>query len=224
MQSIEMRLWQKHVPVASTDEMAIMKVLLRLVLRLALVTVLFLAPLWVLTVQTSILPAEESERADAALIFGALVRNGQISPLHAERLDTGVALFNGGKVEKLVVSNAPKAAAIMAEYLRDRGIPDIAIEIDPNALKTPHTCANEIEGQTGRSVILISQRFHLPRIAYQCRKLGLQGQYVEAGKPHEEVSSIRAPIGVVKIRAMRFMREAALVWVSLVGAYPEIPA
>ena len=46
----------------------------------------------------------------------------------------------------------------MAEYLRDRGIPDSAIEVDANALKTPHTCANEIEGDQDRSVILISQR------------------------------------------------------------------
>ena len=201
-----------------------MTVLFRLAIRLGLLAAVLLAPLAILTAHTSILRADESGRADAALIFGALVRGGQISPLHAERLDTGVELFNAGKVETLVVSNAPKAAAIMAEYLRDQGIPSASIELDTNALKTPHTCANEIEGDQDRSVILISQRFHLPRIAYQCRKLGLTGQYVEADQPHEEVSSARSPIAVLKVRARRYLREAALVWVSLVGAYPEVPA
>ena len=201
-----------------------MTVLFRLAIRLGLLAAVLLAPLAILTAHTSILRADESGRADAALIFGALVRGGQISPLHAERLDTGVELFNAGKVETLVVSNAPKAAAIMAEYLRDQGIPSASIELDTNALKTPHTCANEIEGDQDRSVILISQRFHLPRIAYQCRKLGLTGQYVEADQPHVEVNSSRSPLAVLRIRAKRYVREAVLVWASLIGVYPEVPA
>lgn len=201
-----------------------MTVIVRLLVRLGLLGVVFAAPMAVLSFQTDILRAEESARAEVALIFGALVRGGQISPLHAERLETGVALYETGKVEKLVVSNAPKAAMIMAEYLRDRGVPDNAIEVDTNALKTPHTCANEMERTGKRSVILISQRFHLPRIAYQCRKQGLTGQYVEADQPHHEVSSARSPVAVMRIRATRYVREAVLVWASLIGAYPEQPA
>ena len=224
MQSIETGLWQIHNQVASTDKKARMKVLLRLGLRLTVLAAVFLAPLAVLSSKTEIRRIAEAAEAEAALIFGALVRGGQISPLHAERLDTAVALFEAGKVEKLVVSNAPRAAAIMAEYLRDRGIPDNAIEIDANALKTPHTCANEVELHAPRSVILISQRFHLPRIAYQCRKLGLTGQYVEANQPHEEISSARSPLKVLRIRTTRHLREAVLVWASLIGAYPETPA
>lgn len=201
-----------------------MKVLLRLVIRLGLLAAVFLAPLAVLMTHTAIVRADSSRQADAALIFGALVRDGQISPLHAERLDTGVALYNAGKVSKLVVSNAPRAAAIMADYLRDQGIPDTVIEIDANALKTPHTCANEMDRQGQRKTILISQRFHLPRIAYQCRKLGLTGQYVEADQPHHEVSAARSPVAVLRVRTTRYVREAVLVWASLVGAYPEVPA
>ena len=201
-----------------------MTVIVRLLLRLGLLAAVFMAPMTVLLAQTEIQRVEDTAPAEAALIFGALVRGGQISPLHAERLDTGVELLKAGKVEKLVVSNAPKAAMIMAEYLRDRGVPDNAIEVDKNALKTPHTCANEIGRQQQRSVILISQRFHLPRIAYQCRKQGLTGQYVEADRPHHEVSSARSPVAVLRIRATRYVREAVLVWASLIGAYPELPA
>lgn len=228
MHWIETSDWQKHVVDASIDERARMTILFRFLLRVAVVAAVFLAPLGYLMSETDVVRVAESARAEAALIFGALVRGGQISPLHAERLDTGVALYNAGKVETLVVSNAPKAAAIMAEYLRDQGVPDAAIEIDQNALKTPHTCANEVDRhggqQRGRSVILISQRFHLPRIAYQCRKLGVTGQYVEANQPHDEVSSARSPVAVLKIRARRYVREAVLVWASLIGAYPEVPA
>ena len=99
-----------------------------------------------------------------------------------------------------------------------------AIEVDTNALKTPHTCVNEVERHQQRSVILISQRFHLPRIAYQCRKQGLTGQYVEADQPQFEISSARSPFTVMRIRATRYVREAVLVWASLIGAYPEQPA
>ena len=85
MQSIEPGLWQKHLGVASVDETARMTVLLRLMMRLGLLAVVLLAPLTVLTAQTSILHVDESGQADAALIFGALVRGGQISPLHADQ-------------------------------------------------------------------------------------------------------------------------------------------
>lgn len=197
---------------------------IRALMGLSVIGLLAAGPLAILIEETDIRTPEAARPADAALVFGALVRESQISPLHAERLDAAAQLFIDGKIQRIVVSNAPRAAAVMSDYLVERGVPEQAIEVDPHAIKTPHTCANELDRGQPRDVILISQRFHLPRIAYQCRKLGLEGQYVAADQPRDEISSARAPLSVLRIRAARYVREAALVWASLLEAYPGRPA
>ncbi|MEM9060832.1 MAG: YdcF family protein [Pseudomonadota bacterium] len=197
--------------------------LIHALLRICALALIAAGPLGVLVSQTDIRSPETARSADAALVFGALVRESRISPLHAERLDTAAKLLESGKIRRIVVSNAPRAASVMSEYLVGKGVPRSAIEIDPDAIKTPHTCANELDRAEARDVILISQRFHLPRIAYQCRKLGLVGQYVEADRPVDEITSARSPLAVFRIRAVRYAREAVLVWASLIEAYPARP-
>jgi len=54
---------------------------------------LFFAPsLWLQGIK-NLLTLDELKPADAALVFGAIVRNGLISPLHAKRLDAANAAF-----------------------------------------------------------------------------------------------------------------------------------
>jgi len=182
--------------------------------------VIFFAPLVWLYATTPIVTAEAARPADAALLFGAIVRDNSISPLHAERLDTGLDLYREGKVKVLVVSNAPRAAAVMAAYLRDHGVPEDRIEIDGTGEATPDTCVAEAARPGHRSVIMVSQRFHLPRIALQCRKLGVTGQYVAAMA--DDGSDDGAGLGAwatLEIRAKRHVREAALVWTEVLGVY-----
>ena len=163
----------------------------------------------------------EAKPADAALIFGALVRSETISPLHAERLDTGVDLFQRGVVPVVVVSNASLAAQVMADYLETQGVPREAIELDGLALATPDTCVAEAARAEPRRVILVSQAYHLPRIALQCRKLGVVGQYVSALREDRSVEEA-APWTKLRVRATRHTREALLIWAELLGQYRRL--
>jgi vancomycin permeability regulator SanA len=161
---------------------------------------------------------EAAQPAKAALIFGAVVRNGKISPLHQERLDTGAALLGLGTVEKLVVSNTPVAAEAMRRYLDQQGISAKNIEMDTQAERSPDTCAFEAQQPTQRSVIFVSQRFHLPRLALHCRRYSLQAQYVMADSPTRAPSPL---VTKLRVRTERFLRETVLTWGVLLGIYPH---
>jgi vancomycin permeability regulator SanA len=157
-------------------------------------------------------------QADVALIFGAVVRKQVISPLHQERLDAGITLLNTGTVQRLVVSNTPLAASAMQSYLLSKGVLATAIEMDTQAERTPDTCAFEARRAKPRRVILVSQRFHLPRLALQCREFALNPQYVMADSLTRAPSSIATKL---RVRGMRFVRETTLIWGALLGLYPQ---
>lgn len=220
MHRIDFRLWQKHLRLARQEAIPFMKLLTRIGLTLTIAVLIVTAPLWVLISRTDVTGPRSATSADAALVFGAVVRQDRISPLHAERLDTAVRLYRAGKVDSIVVSNAPRAARIMAEYLLSQNVPERVIEVDATALKTPQTCVAERNRSVERSLILVSQRFHLPRIAYQCRKLGVTGQYIAADD--QSFLPRQAPqfTTLLRVRGMRYVREAILVWASLLEFYP----
>lgn len=191
-----------------------MKRLLRILIVLALG---LYGPLLYLRATTPIVTTETAEPAAAVLVFGALVRQGQISALHAERLDSAADLLRRGAVDRIVVSNAARASEVMRDYLIDNGVPETAIDVDPNAPATPDTCVNEAARPSPRSVILLSQSFHLPRIAYQCANVGLTGQYLAAAS-----TAARDGTGTLRtlwIRTWRHTREALLIWTEILGVY-----
>lgn len=180
----------------------------------------FYAPLIIAWLALPIVPADQAQQADVALIFGALVRDGEISALHQERLDTATVLWRRGAAEQLVASNAPRAARMMQEYLVQAGVAPAAIVLDPEAYSTPDTCVSEAKAGT-RARILISHEYHLPRIALHCWKLGVTGQYVAA----DRTRLATPPAGVatkVRVRAYRYTREAALLWAELLGLYRSL--
>lgn len=194
-------------------------------LRLLVVAVacmLFWVPWLYYHVTTESVDLGSVSEADAAIVFGAIVRNGGISPLHEERLLSAKQLYDNNKIKIVVVSNSSRAAGIMSDYLVGQGVPEEAIEIDGRAEKTSETCVNEKAKGLERSVVLISQSFHLPRIAYHCAKAGITGQFFAAEKFHSG-PRVDVPIWTkVRVRGLRYLREAALTWSVLIGAYEHL--
>ena len=185
--------------------------------RLLVLACVIYGPLIYLHLTTDIRTGAEAEPAQAAIVFGAVVRGGQISALHAERLDTARALLERGTVSLIVVSNAERAAEAMRAYLTANGVPDAAIQIDGTALATPDSCLREFQRPTRRRVILISQRYHLPRIALQCAGYRLEAQFIaaERGRANPEIGLAQR----LWIRLRRHTREALLVWSEMLGLY-----
>ncbi len=191
-----------------------MTIIVRIMKWILLAGVVFYLPLAWQFLRSDIRTSETATPVDAVLVFGALVRNETISPLHAQRLDTAMRLHKAGKAETIVVSNAMLAAQTMRDYLLDQGIDPAVIELDGRAEHTPDTCRNELGRD--RTVAFVSQTFHLPRLAYQCRQHGMDGQLITASAPSDADLLTK-----LRVRTTRYTREAGLLWGAILRIYPE---
>ena len=129
---------------------------------------------------------EEAPVRRVAIVFGAEVkRDGTPSAVLRDRIETAIALYKAGKVEKLLMSgdnrfadyNEPES---MRQYALTLGVPDADIVLDYAGRRTYDTCyrAKEIFGVS--SAILVTQRFHLPRALFLCKAFGIDALGVEA--------------------------------------------
>jgi SanA protein len=129
---------------------------------------------------------EEAPVRRVAIVFGAEVkRDGTPSAVLRDRIETAIALYKAGKVEKLLMSgdnrfadyNEPES---MRQYALTLGVPDADIVLDYAGRRTYDTCyrAKEIFGVD--SAILVTQRFHLPRALFLCEAFGIDALGVEA--------------------------------------------
>ena len=114
------------------------------------------------------------------------------------RVDHGIRRFRGGAVPLLVLSGGGEGPVPEAEIMRRialaRGVPHAALLIEP---KSRHTADNAREtarllaARGSHSVLLVSDRVHLPRAALLFRLAGLHVVGL-AGVP---ASSVRREIG-----------------------------
>lgn len=142
----------------------------------------------------NIQPAVEVSAEPVAIVPGAgLNSDGTPSVPLQDRVDAAVALYQAGKVQKILLSgdnrfvyyNEPEA---MRQYALSLGVPDADLVLDFAGRSTYDTCyrAGAIFGLT--NVIIVTQAYHLPRAVYLCQKLGLD----VTGVPVEQSHYIRS--------------------------------
>lgn len=123
-----------------------------------------------------------------AIVYGARVYpSGRLSAMLRDRVDTAIALYEAGKVDKLILSgdngtaeyNEPGA---MMAYAIERGVPAEDIQPDYGGRRTYDTCyrAKAIFGV--ESAVLVTQAFHLPRALFLCNSLDLESTGVIADR------------------------------------------
>ena len=124
--------------------------------------------------------------APVGIVFGAgLAAGGEPSPLLAERLETAVALWNAGKVQRLLLTGNAGAhhdeIRAMRNYLVGAGVPERALVGDFEGTSTFDSCwrARSVFGV--QSALLITQRFHLPRALFLAARAGISARGVAAG-------------------------------------------
>jgi SanA protein len=124
--------------------------------------------------------ADSAPAERVAVVFGAgLQRDGSASAVLWDRVATAAALYQSGKVSKLLLSgdnrflnyNEPQA---MYEVAVQLGVPAEALVMDYAGRSTYDTCyrAHAIFGLS--RAVLVTQAFHLPRALYLCDALGMQ--------------------------------------------------
>jgi vancomycin permeability regulator SanA len=146
--------------------------------------------------------------ADAAVIFGARVyATGRPSPLLADRIATGVALYRAGLVGTLVMSGGNGAdgfneAVVMRDEAIGAGVDPAAVLVDTAGTSTEATVANTLSLLRARwpnslppRIIAVSQAYHLPRIQLAYASGGIDVLTVPAADPQ--------PIGEMPILVLR---------------------
>jgi SanA protein len=136
-------------------------------------------------------PLALAPEAKVALVFGAgLLSAEEPGPVLAERLNTGIALYQAKRVKKILVSgdNSDRRhdeTRAMKHYLVERGVPPADVVSDFAGFSTYDTCyrAKEIFGV--RQALLVTQGFHLPRALYIANALGIDAHGVAADEGHD---------------------------------------
>lgn len=123
-----------------------------------------------------------------ALIFGGGMQSpGVMSAMQTDRVLQGVALYQHGKVHKLMMTGddggyVGDEVTFMRQRAIDEGVSAKDILVDPHGYRTYESCYREkfLYGVT--STLVVSQSFHLPRIAYLCRGFGIDTLGVAADR------------------------------------------
>ncbi len=128
------------------------------------------------------------EPSTVAIVLGAKVYpDASLSAMLADRVDTGIDLYESGKVKKLLMSgdhgrkgydevNAMRARAV------ERGVPENDIFTDHAGFSTYESMVRAKKVFKVTDAIIVSQDFHLPRALFVARDAGLKAQGVAADR------------------------------------------
>jgi uncharacterized SAM-binding protein YcdF (DUF218 family) len=123
---------------------------------------------------------DQAAHADAIIVLGAAQYGGRPSPVLKARLDHAAALWSRGLAPRMIVTggrgvgDTTSEAAVGRHYLILRGIPARSISMDTTGLTTSQSmvAARDLLGsQTYPSVIIVSDPFHMLRLAILARRL-----------------------------------------------------
>lgn len=125
-------------------------------------------------------------RAQAALVLGAQVLpDGRLSPMLADRVAVGAALYRAGRVRKVLVSGdhgrrGYDEVNAMRRALLDLGVPERDLFTDHAGFDTWDSVVRARKVFAVRSALVVSQEFHLPRAVWLARRAGLEASGVQA--------------------------------------------
>ena len=134
-----------------------------------------------------------SGSADMAIVLGNLVEaNGSLSPVLRGRVDRALALYQQGRVARIMVSGGmglqagryPEGLA-MKQYLVARGVPADRIVEDNHGENTYLTAKDFLpvaDSLQVHSVIVVSSFYHITRTKYILRKLGVRNVHGDASQ------------------------------------------
>jgi SanA protein len=143
----------------------------------------------------------DAPHAQAAIVLGAAVYpNGKMSPMLADRVQQGIALYRAGKVDKVIVSGdhgdwGYDEPGTMKTALLAAGVAPQDVFTDHAGFTTWDTMKRAKLVFGVRSAVVVTQGFHLPRALYLAHAAGLTAHGVTADLrpygPQEGVSERR---------------------------------
>lgn len=135
---------------------------------------------------------------NVAIIFGAgLSEDGTPSPMLADRVKSGVKLYQSGRIHKLLMTGdnsriSYNEVMAMKRFANDLGVPTQDITLDYAGFSTYESCYRAHQVFDIHRAVVITQNYHLPRAVYTCRQLGVEA--VGLGTPDREIYGLRGII------------------------------
>lgn len=119
------------------------------------------------------------EKADCVLVLGALVYSeDRLSLVLRDRVDYAIEIYNAGKADKLLFSGDHgqtdyDEVNAMMDYAISKGVPKEDIFLDHAGFSTYESMYRARDVFCVKSVIIVTQKFHVSRAVYIARALGL---------------------------------------------------
>jgi SanA protein len=130
----------------------------------------------------------DAPRAEVALVLGAQVyRDGRLSAMLEDRIQTAAALYRAGRVRKVLLSGdhgrvGYDEVGAMRKRLLALGVPAPDVFTDHAGFDTWDSAQRARKVFAVRSALVVTQRYHLPRALYAARRAGLQATGVIADR------------------------------------------
>ena len=191
--------------------------------RIAVGGLALLLAAWIASVVTVALAARHdgAAPADAIVVLGAAQYNGRPSPVLKARLDHAAGLFRRQLAPRVVVTGGVGAGDSVSEaevgrryLLESAGLPDSAVASENAGRNTEASLRALARDSTtaGRRLILVSDGFHMLRLAIIARRLDLDAMGspapaspIQASWRREVVyilgESLKAPVAFIVTRA-----------------------
>lgn len=193
---------------------------LGIVFVVALVTVIFLI-IKIGSYQYIETTVESLPKTQTALVLGAgLLTNGKLSPIFKDRIDTAVLLYKAKKVETILVSGDDGTTDYnevnpAREYLLTQGVSARDIFLDHAGFDTYSSMYRASIVFQVKSVIIVTQSFHLPRSVFIARKLGItaygtpadQHPYRFKNNVREVLANVKAFLDILRNRTPKYLGE-----------------
>lgn len=122
---------------------------------------------------------EEVPSKSVAFVLGAGVWGETLSPVLEDRVYTSVELYRKRKVRKILMSGDNSQTdydepTAMKKYAISLGVPEEDIVLDYAGFRTYDSLYRAREIFSLNDIIIVTQKFHLPRSLYISNKLGIK--------------------------------------------------
>jgi SanA protein len=158
----------------------------------------------------------------AAVILGAaILKDGSLSKVLQDRVDTAIVLYKNGSVSNILVTGDNSSLAYnevnpVRTYLLNNGIPDKDIFLDHAGFDTYSSMYRARDIFLTDSITIVTQSFHLPRAIFIAKWLGINAYGFSADNGHhyllknyirELFANVKALGNVFYIRKPKYLGE-----------------
>ncbi len=145
-----------------------------------------------------------SQNVDCVMVLGAGLWDGKPSPMLKERLDFGLEAYKSGCTDRMLMSGDHGTeyhdeVNAMKDYLIEKGVDRDVIFLDHAGFSTYESMYRARDVFEVKSMVIVTQTYHLYRAVYDARKLGIEAYGYKAEElVYPPLNYLREPFARVK--------------------------